>query len=338
MAKNLKWYQRHFLFWRLHVNRKYKDHLFRFLFQDKNDLLELYNAVNGSAYCDADELEIVTLEDVIYMKMKNDLSFIIANQLNLYEHQSTCSPNMPLRGLLYFSRQYEGLIAQHKRNIYGSKLIKLPTPEYIIFYNGKQEQADREELFLSDAFEAGRGSGCLECKAILFNINRGHNRELMEKCRRLWEYSEFIAEVNDNLDRNMSLKAAITKAIDHCIQRGILEEFLRKNQTEVLHMLLTEYDEKSHMRSIYEDGEEAGYRRGEQDGYQRGEQDGYQKGEQAGYEKGEQNGYRKGEADLLAKMVRQKLERGKSISVIAEELETEAAVIEEIAERIKKLS
>lgn len=144
----------------------------------------------------------------------------------------------------------------------------------------------------------------------------------MEKCRRLWEYSEFVAEVNNNLDRNMSLKAAITKAIDHCIQRGILEEFLRKNQTEVLHMLLTEYDEKNHMRSIYEDGEEAGYRRGEQDGYQ----------------KGEQNGYRKGEADLLAKMIRQKLERGKSISVIAEELETEVAVIEEIAERIKKLS
>ena len=306
MVKNLKWYQRHFLFWRLRANRKYKDRLFRFLFQDKKDLLELYNAVNGSAYCDADELEIVTLEDVIYMKMKNDLSFIIANQLNLYEHQSTCSPNMPLRGLLYFSRQYEGLAAQRKQNMYGSKLIKLPTTEYIIFYNGKQEQADRGELFLSDAFEAGRGSGCLECKAILFNINRGHNRELMEKCRRLWEYSEFIAEVNDNLDRNMSLKAAITKAIDHCIQRGILEEFLRKNQTEVLHMLLTEYDEKSHMRSIYEEGEEAGYR--------------------------------KGEADLLAKMVRQKLERGKSISVIAEELETGAAVIEEIADRIKKLS
>ena len=106
----------------------------------------------------------------------------------------------------------------------------------------------------------------------------------MEKCRRLWEYSEFIAEVNDNRGYDVPLKAAITKAIDHCIQRGILEELLRKNQTEVLHMLLTEYDEKSHMRSIYEEGEEAGYL------------------------KGEQAGYRKGEADLLTKMVRQKLE------------------------------
>ncbi len=314
MAKNLKWYQKHFLWRKLRINRRYKDRLFRFLFRDKKDLLELYNAVNGSTYGNADDLEIVTLEDAIFMKMKNDLSFIIANQLNLYEHQSTYSPNMPLRGLLYFSRQFEGLVAHRKDNLYGSKLIKLPTPEYIIFYNGKQEQADRDELFLSDAFETGRSSGCLECKAILFNINRGHNCELMEKCRRLWEYSEFIAEVNDNLDQNMSLKVAIVEAMNHCIQKGILEELLRKNQTEVLHMLLTEYDEKNHMKSIYEEGEEAGYKKGELDGY------------------------KKGASDLLFKMVRQKLERGKSISLIAEELETETAVIEEIADKIKNMS
>lgn len=128
MAKNLKWYQKHFLWRRLRINRRYKDRLFRFLFRDKKDLLELYNAVNGSAYSNVDDLEIMTLEDALFMKMKNDLSFIIANQLNLYEHQSTYSPNMPLRGLLYFSRQYEGIVAQKKDHLYGSKLIKLPTP------------------------------------------------------------------------------------------------------------------------------------------------------------------------------------------------------------------
>ena len=330
MANSLKWYQKHFLWRRLRINRRYKDRLFRFLFRDKKDLLELYNAINGSAYSNADDLEIVTLEDAIFMKMKNDLSFIIANQLNLYEHQSTYSPNMPLRGLLYFSRQYEGIVAQHKDQLYSSKLIKLPTPEYVIFYNGKQEQADREELFLSDAFETGQGSGCLECKAVLFNINRGHNQELLEKCRRLWEYSEFISEVSENLDRNISLKAAIMKAVDSCIQKGILEELLRKNQAEVLHMLLTEYDEKAHMRGIYKEGEEAGYQKGKLEGYSKGEED--------GYAKGERDGYRKGESDLLVKLVRQKLERGKSIPVIAEELETEAAVIEEIGERIKNMA
>ena len=108
MAKHMAWYRKHFGWRRLRVNRRYKDRLFRFLFRNKRDLLELYNAVNGSAYTDPEDLEIITLEDVIFMKMKNDLSFMVYDQLNLYEHQSTFSPNMPLRGLLYFAQQYEG--------------------------------------------------------------------------------------------------------------------------------------------------------------------------------------------------------------------------------------
>ena len=151
MAKNLR---RHGVTWRfkkLYVNRKYKDRLFRFLFKEKKDLLDLYNAVNDSSYDDPDDLEIVTMEDVIFLKMKNDLSFMVVNRLNLYEHQSTYSPNMPLRGLIYLARQYEGLIAKEQENLYGSKLVKIPTPEFVIFYNGTKAQPDQMELFLSDA-------------------------------------------------------------------------------------------------------------------------------------------------------------------------------------------
>jgi len=302
MAKNLRWYRKNFLWRKLHVHRKYKDRLFRFVFRDKKDLLQLYNAVNGSAYTDPEELEIITLEDVIFMKLKNDLSFMIANRMNLYEHQSTYSPNMPIRGLIYFSRQYEGIIAEKRANIYGSKLVKLPTPEYIIFYNGTKSQPDRTELFLSDAFEAGRGSGCLECKAVLLNINRGHNKELMEKCKRLWEYSEFIAEVNDNLANKYPLKKAINKAMESCIEKDILRDVLIKNQAEVLYMLLTEYDEEEHMRATYKEG--------------------YEDGEQAG------------RSELLTELVRKKIARGKSVEVIAEELEEELAVIREIVEKL----
>lgn len=314
MVKNFIWYQKRFRWWRLRINRRYKDRLFRFLFRNKKDLLELYNAVNGSSYSNEEELEIITLNDVIFMKMKNDLSFMIAEQLNLYEHQSTYSPNMPLRGLMYFAQQYEGLIAQRKDDIYGTRVVKLPTPEYVIFYNGKAEQADRKELFLSDAFEDGRGSGCLECKALLLNINRGHNKALMEKCRRLWEYSEFIAEVNENLARKMSFKAAVMKAIDSCIEKGILEDVLRKNRAEVLHMLLTEYDENLHLKNTYREG--------------------YEEGEQAGYNKGE----KAGEQRLLERMIQKKLQRGKSIVVIADELEIDLAVAEEIISKIKNYS
>ncbi len=288
------------LHWRhLRVNRKYKDRLFRFLFQDKKDLLELYNAVNESDYSDPEALEIVTLDDVIFMKMKNDLSFMISNQLNLYEHQSTYSPNMPLRGLLYFSRQYEGLTAMQKDDLYGPALLKLPTPEYVIFYNGKKEQADRTTLYLSDAFESGRGSGCLECRALMLNINRGHNRDLMAKCRRLWEYSEFVAEVNGNLDGWMSLRSSVTKAMDTCISQDILADILRKNQSEVFDMLLTEYDEKKHMEVLYREGKRAGRQ------------------------------------DLLELLVSKKLQRGKDAASIADELETEIGIIEEIMQKIR---
>ena len=303
MAKKQKWYGKSSLWRNLYVNRKYKDRLFKFLFRDNRDLLQLYNAVNGSHYTDPGDLEIHTLEDVIFMKMKNDLSFIIANSMNLYEHQSTHNPNMPLRGLLYFARQYEGLIAIRKDDIYSSKLVSLPTPKYVVFYNGTDELEDQTELYLSDAYESGRGSGCLECRAVVLNINRGHNRELMEKCRRLWEYSEFITEIRNNLENGYSLKQAVAMAIDTCIQEDVLTDILVKNRTEVLHMLLTEYDEKRHLKTVFREG------------FEEGELSGYSKGEQAGRE------------NLLQEQTARKLEKGKSPKQIAEELEEDVEII-----------
>ena len=305
MAKNLRWYGVIWRFKKMHVNRKYKDRLFRFLFKEKKDLLDLYNAVNGSNYDNPEALEIVTMEDVIFLKMKNDLSFMVANRLNLYEHQSTYSPNMPLRGLIYLARQYEGFIAKEQENLYGSKLVKIPTPAFVIFYNGTKEQPDKMKLYLSDAFADGRGSGCLECRAQMLNINRGHNQELMEKCRRLWEYSEFIAEVNDNLSKGYYLKRAITVAMNSCIERGVLEDILLKNKAEVMDMLLTEYDEKKHMKAIRKEGYE----------------DGLEKGIEQGIEQGIEKGIEKGIEQKLETQIRKKLAKGKSVEVIAEELE-----------------
>ena len=303
MVKNLRW-QYPFMHRKvLRVHRKYKDRLFRFLFREKSDLLDLYNAVNNSCYNNPEDLEIVTMEDVIFLKMKNDLSFMVANRLNLYEHQSTYSPNMPLRGLFYLSRQYENIIAGTKANLYGTKLVKIPTPEFVIFYNGVKEQPDRMELFLSDAFVEGRGSGCLECKALMLNINRGHNLELMEKCRRLWEYSEFIAEVNDNLDKGYSLKHAITVAMNNCIEKEVLADVLLKNKAEVMDMLLTEYDEKKHMKAIRKEGYE--------------------------------DGWVEGSEHKVEELIRKKLAKGKSLEVIAEEVEEDLETVKEILRKFE---
>lgn len=300
--RNVKQWYRHGSWWRrLWMNRRYKDVLFRHLFRDKQDLLELYNALNGSTYTDPEELEVVTLEDVIFMKMKNDLSFIIGSSLNLYEHQSTWNPNMPLRGLLYFARQFEGLLSARGDDIYGKKHIELPTPVYIVFYNGGGMQTDKAMLYLSDSFSAGRGTGCLECTCEVLNINRGHNRALMEKCHRLWEYSEFSAEIEENIKNGMDKEEAVETAIDTCIEKDILKDVLLKQKAEVLHMLLTHYDEKKHLRNTFLEGREEGRIAGRE--------------------------------EKLRELIQKKLSKGKNLTEIAEELEEEIAVIEQIVDK-----
>ena len=247
---------------RLWFNRRYKDVLFRHLFRDKQDLLDLYNALNGSTYKNPEELEVITMEDVIFMKMKNDLSFIVGSQLNLYEHQSTWNPNMPLRGLLYFAQQFEGLVSARGDDIYGKGRIELPTPMYIVFYNGSDMNRDNLMLYLSDSFSAGRGRGCLECTCLVLNINRGYNRALMDKCHRLWEYSELSCEVEENIGKGMRREEAVQTAIDTCIERGILKDILLAEKGMVLHMLLTEYDEKKHLKNTFEEGRKEGLEEG----------------------------------------------------------------------------
>lgn len=243
----------------LYPNRKYKDRLFQRVFQKKEDLLDLYNAINHTAYMNPGDLEITTLEDVIYLSMKNDLSFVISATLNLYEQQSTFNPNMPIRGLMYFARLYEAYIKENSLDIYGKTLIKLPSPQYIIFYNGREEQPDELILRLSDAFEGDSNSeGALECRTRMLNINLEHNQKLMQSCKRLYDYSYFIAEVNRNLDSGLVLSEAIRRAMDTCIEQDILRDILLKSKSEVFHMLLTEYDEKKHLKNTYREGYESG--------------------------------------------------------------------------------
>lgn len=199
--------------------------------------------------------------------MKNDLSFIISSTLNLYEHQSTFNPNMPIRGLLYFARLYEDYIYEHNLNILGHRLVRLPTPQFIIFYNGRETQPDEIELCLSDSFEKMPDKSfafppALECRARMLNINLGHNEGLLEKCNRLKDYSTFISEVNYHLDKGYPLEDAINQAIDVCVAKGILSDILSKSRNEVFHLLLTEYNEKKHMKNLYQEGREDGLTQG----------------------------------------------------------------------------
>ncbi len=250
---------------RLSIRKKYKDALFRRCFEDKKDLLELYNALNGTDYEDADELKITTLEDCIYLSYKNDLSFIISATLNLYEHQSTYNPNMPIRGLIYFARIYEAYIKENKLSIYGKTLVSLPEPRYVIFYNGRDDEPDWQELRLSDAFkkenEEDGGTAkepALECIAVMLNINYDHNKELLDKCKRLHDYAYFVSEVNRNTAKGYPYEKAIGLAMEQCVKNDILADILGKHRSEVLNLLLNEFDVKSYENWIRNESREEG--------------------------------------------------------------------------------
>ena len=176
------------------------------------------------------------------MGMKNDLSFIIGDVMNLYEHQSSYSPNLPLRGLFYFASLYREQIEDVKQKLYTNVPLHIPFPQYIVFYNGTKQEPERQELKLSDLFvKTGKEvPPALECKAVVLNINFGHNRELMEKCVTLREYSRFVAMIR----QQMSGELPFEEAVDTCIRQGILSEILRKNRSEVIDMILTEYNEE----------------------------------------------------------------------------------------------
>ena len=243
----------------LPVNRIYKDRLYKMIFNDKSELLKLYNAINGTHYDDPAMLTITTLDNAIYMTMENDLSFIIDMRLALYEQQSTVNPNLPLRFLMYITDIYSAYTKD--MNIYGSKKVQIPLPSFVIFYNGVKSQPDRTEFLLSELFHPTTDQPALELKAVMLNINKGHNQELMNACNTLRDYSEYVARIR-TYSAEMPLTDAVEKAITECIHENILRDFLLKNRAEAKAMSIYEYDEEKTLRMFREEGYEDGERNG----------------------------------------------------------------------------
>ncbi|OUN30278.1 hypothetical protein [Blautia sp. An81] len=276
------------------ANRNYKSTVFAMLFGDRERLLRLYNAISGKNYQDPEALEINTLENAIYMGMKNDLSFLIDDKLSLYEHQSTVNPNMPLRFLFYISDLYSCMTTEE--NFYGRKALSIPIPCFVIFYNGAEPQPDRKILRLSDLYTVRMKETQLELTAVLLNINRNHNRELMEACRDLKDYAEYVDRVR-KYARELPLSEAVERAITECIRKGILKEFLEKNRAEVKKMSIYEYDQEKHIRMERQDA------------------------------------WEEGAEQQLIKIIKNMTKKGRNVSQIAEELGEDETRIRELAKK-----
>ena len=253
IEKNLQSSQKHS--YNLHSPgvRTYKDSVFCRIFNEKKELLSLYNALNMSHYENPDDLEIITLDNALFLQMKNDVAFLInTNEMCLIEHSSTVCLNYPLRSLLYLAREYEVILEQRNENILKYGLVKIPTPACIVLYNGMEKRPEVEILKLSDAFENQEVEPCLELFVKVLNINDGMNENVLNGCKTLKDYVILISKIRENYNEIGDLAKAIHKAVDYCIEADHLRSFLIRNRAEVEPMLLSEGTVEEYVDSMNE--------------------------------------------------------------------------------------
>ena len=270
--------------YRSNGNREYKSDVISMMLQIPEYALDVYNAMNDSAYTDPDMIQIMRLENGISLSVRNDASFFISNYLNLYEHQSTYSPNAPLRFLIYLTSLLKKMIG--KRDLYGRKRVQIATPHFAVFYNGTEKRPEKEVLKLSDAFINQMDAPEIELTVTVYNINPNNNMQLLAKSEVLRGYMIFVNHVRENLEKQKTLvqnetehddteymedlEAAINEAIDYCIEHHIMETFFRKNRSEVTKSMVLDYTWERREELIraeeYEDGKREGIEVGRAEG------------------------------------------------------------------------
>ena len=248
------------------VQSEYSDRLFNFIFGSEENrawTLSLYNAINGTSYERPEDIELNTIREVLYLGMHNDVSFLIYSELNLYEQQSSYNPNMPLREMQYVGNLYEKYIKQNRLNKYSEKLIQLPVPKLVVFYNGTDKQPDETILRLSDSFpEEKKTESDIEVRVRMININYGHNKKLLQACKPLQEYTWIIEEIRRRKAQGESLEKAIEHTISAVPADYLLKTFLEAHRAEVRGMLLTEYNEAETMELFKEEAHREGLKEG----------------------------------------------------------------------------
>ena len=248
--------------------RSHKDNVFCLLYRDKKNLLSLYNAMNDTSYGEEEELEVVTLDGAICMKIKNDAAFVIDSMLNLYEQQASVNPNMPLRDLYYVARELKKIAPP--RSLYSTMKVEIPVPKFVVFYNGTAKQPERQEYRLSDLFSRAEENPELELRVTVININPGYSENLLKRCESLKGYMVFVEKVRGKRKAGIKLESAVLQALEECISENILAEFFRENREEVVEMSIWEFDQELHDKTLLEDGEAIGLEKGIEKGIEKG--------------------------------------------------------------------
>ena len=250
----------------MNENREYKSDVFSMLMENKSYALEVYNALNHSDYKNPEEVEIIRLERGISLSIRNDASFLIDMNMSFYEHQSTYNPNMPLRSAIYYVNTLEDWLRKKNLDLFSRKRIQVPTPHFVVFYNGTEKRPEYEEMKLSEAFCHKTDEPGIEVRCRVYNINPDNNRTLKERSAVLEGYTYFVEKVRTYQKGNMSLEEAVDRAIEDCIENHVLEDFFRDRKDEVKKMTHLDYTWEKREQMIrkeeFEDGVAEGMERG----------------------------------------------------------------------------
>ena len=297
-------------------NREYKSDVFSMLMENKSYALEVYNALNHSDYRNPEEVEIIRLERGISLSIRNDASFLIDMSMSFYEHQSTYNPNMPLRSAIYYVNTLEDWLRRKNLDLFSRKRIQIPTPHFVVFYNGTEKRPEYEEMRLSEAFCHKTDEPGIEVRCRVYNINPDNNRPLKERSAVLEGYTYFVEKVRTYQKGNMSLEEAVDRAIEDCIENHVLEDFVRDRKDEVKKMTHLDYTWEKREQMIRKEEFE----------------DGMEQGIAQGIERGIEQGVEQGRFQILIELVCSKLKKGKTPEEIADALEEPVENIQKICQ------
>ena len=301
------------------VKRTYKDSVFVTIFHDKSKLIELYNALFDTNYDESAPIDIVTIKDVLFRTLKNDVAFVLGGRfVVLVEHQSSINENMPLRDLMYISTVLKRMIDTTR--LYREKRLMIPRPEFIVFYNGTKDFPAYQELRLSDSFLGEKQKDeedALQLIVKVYNINTEKNSEILGRCETLRQYSRFVEIMRSYREDSELTNDVIVEVLNRCKKEGVLTEFLDKYGTEIVEMLFKELTREEDLEISRLDGYEEGFNSGERAGFSKGERAGFSKGERAGFSKGERAGAERGAMQRQCEIAKNFKESGIPIDVIA---------------------
>ena len=311
---------------KMNRNRNFKSSVFSLMMQNKEKALNVYNVLGNSHFDNPEDVEIITTDGGISLSVRNDASFIIGTDMNFYEHQSTYNPNMPMRSLIYCTDAIDRRIKEKNENLYGHKQIKIPTPRFVVFYNGREKRPAVERMYLSSAYMGEKKNPDLELACTVYNLNAPENKELLEKSEVLYGYTFFVNRVNANKENGMELEQAIDEAIDTCTRENILKDFFGTYKNEVRRIMALDF--------TFERQIELTRMEYYQDGFAEGEAQGEARGETRGMERGKKDG----QLQTLISQVVRKLRKGKSVEQIADELEEDTATIAPICQAAEEFA